>query len=234
MEDKRVLVVDDEKNILELVKYNLAQEGYEVSLSTDGEEVLRKVEDIVPDLIILDIMLPGLDGFEVCRCLQKKDVTNKIPIIFLSAKSEVEDKVKGLDLGAADYLTKPFSPRELAARVKTVLRRLNLNSAQQKKRILSYGKLTMDLKGYRVLINEEEIDLTNKQFELLAYLIDKLGSVCSRDELLANVWGYENVSGIRTIDVHIRMLRKNFAQYNIERLSIKTVQGVGYKLIKNN
>lgn len=233
MEDSHILVVDDEENILELVKYNLIQEGYEVSLAVNGEEALKKVEDIALDLIILDIMLPGLDGFEVCRSLQEREKTEGIPIIFLSAKSEVEDKVKGLDLGATDYLTKPFSPRELASRVKAVSRRLNQDSSHKKK-TLTYGKLTIDLKGYRVLINKKEVGLTNKEFNLLAYLIDKLGSVCSRDELLANVWGYENVSGIRTVDVHIRMLRKKFAQYNVESLSIKTVQGVGYKLVKNN
>ncbi|ADL12395.1 response regulator transcription factor [Acetohalobium arabaticum] len=233
MGEDHILVVDDEKNILELVKYNLIQEGYEVSLAINGEKALKKVDDIAPDLIILDIMLPGLDGFEVCHCLQEMEKTEGIPIIFLSAKSEVEDKVKGLNLGATDYLTKPFSPRELASRVKAVSRRINQNP-YHKKETLRYGKLTMDLKGYRVLINKEEIDLTNKEFNLLAYLIDKLGKVCSRDELLANVWGYENVSGIRTVDVHIRMLRKKFTQYNIESLLIKTVQGVGYKLVKNN
>ncbi|MGM0471889.1 MAG: response regulator [Bacillota bacterium] len=230
MQERKVLVVDDEENILELIKYNLSREGYEVEVAASGKQVLTQVEKINPDLIILDIMLPEINGYKLCNYLKEQNLTKKIPIIFLSAKDKIEDKVRGLDLGATDYLTKPFSPRELASRVKAVLRRLDIDSTTNSKEKISYGKLTIDLKGYRVLIAGEEISMTNKEFKLLSFLIDRLDSVCSRDEILTNVWGYDTFSGIRTVDVHIRMLRKKFAEYEVNQLEIQTVQRVGYKL----
>ncbi|SJZ30709.1 response regulator transcription factor [Selenihalanaerobacter shriftii] len=235
MKDKRILVVDDEENILELVNYNLVQEGYQIYLASSGKQTLNKVKEILPDLIILDIMLPELDGFEICRKLQEEVVTQRIPIIFLSAKTDVEDKVEGLELGATDYLTKPFSPRELVSRVRVILKRLNSKSSKRSKDHFKYGGLTLDLRGHRVLFNGQEVDLTNKEFDLLNYLLDKLGKACSRDEILEKVWGYETFSSIRTVDVHIRMLRKKFTKYNIKQdLIIETIRGFGYKLVCNN
>jgi two-component system alkaline phosphatase synthesis response regulator PhoP len=230
---KKILVVDDEENILELIKYNLTQEGYDLSLAIDGKEALEKVEEFSPDLIILDIMLPGKDGFEICEILQDEDATRKIPIIFLSARGEVEDKVRGLELGATDYLTKPFSPRELLSRVRTIFRRIDFSSLDEEKDFFKYGKLTVDLKGYQVLVNEEKLELTNKEFSLLTYLLNREGEVCSRDDLLEEVWGYDSFSGIRTVDVHIRMLRKKFNKCDINKLSIETVRGIGYRLVSS-
>ncbi|KXS44495.1 MAG: two component transcriptional regulator, winged helix family, partial [Candidatus Frackibacter sp. T328-2] len=162
MSEEKILVVDDEENILELIKYNLTQDGYQVSLASDGQQVLEKLKEGLPDLIILDIMLPGLDGFEICRLLQDKNLIQKVPIVFLSAKTEIENKVRGLELGATDYLTKPFSPRELTSRVRAIFRRLDLNNSVLKGSFIEYGRLTLDLEGYRVLIDEQEVEMTNK------------------------------------------------------------------------
>jgi phosphate regulon transcriptional regulator PhoB len=223
----KILVVDDEENIVELVKFNLENEGYQVITAYDGEEALKKVEEVHPNLIILDLMLPKLDGFDVCRQIRKDSKLSKIPIIMLSAKGEEIDKILGLELGADDYVTKPFSPRELLARVKAILRRAK-KKGEKEEEIIALGDIKMDLTKYRVQVDGSEISLTPKEFDLLAILMTHPGQVFSRSYLLDELWGYDYHGDTRTVDVHIRRLRKKISNYSDEE-SILTVRGVGYK-----
>lgn len=225
----KILVVDDEQPIRELVKYNLEREGFEVLLAGDGNTGLDMARTEAPDLIILDIMLPGMDGLSVCRTLHQEPATRAIPIIMLSARGEEVDKVLGLELGADDYITKPFSPRELIARVKARLRRQTTDNAIQETGRIAVGKLIIDQDRFVVSVNGVKQDLTPKEFELLRYLARHPGKVFSRDFLLEQIWGYEYTGDSRTVDVHIRHIRQKLEQIPGAPQFIETVRGVGYR-----
>ncbi len=223
----RILVIDDEKNIRDLIKYNLEQEGFEVLVAEDGEKGLDQLTSEV-DLIILDLMLPGIDGLEVCRKIKKNDLLAQIPIIMLTARGEEVDKVVGLEIGADDYMVKPFSPRELLARIRAVLRRIDIppkNTSAEKNR-LTGGDLTINLKSHEVKVGGEKINLTPKEFDLLRLLVANKNNVFSRESLLEKVWDYSYGGTTRTVDVHIRRLRSKIGEQKIE-----TVRGVGYKFV---
>jgi len=222
-----ILAVDDEEPILELLRFNLEKEGYQVRIAKDGPEALRSVEQEQPDLLVLDVMLPGMDGLEVCRQLRLNPRFRQIPIIMLTAKGEVIDKVLGLELGADDYMTKPFSPRELLARIKARLRRIN--SPEDSASELVRGELRIDVKGFRVYVRGEETELTPKEFELLRVLVAHPGKVYSRDELLERIWGYEYDGDTRTVDVHVRHLRLKVERDPSNPEYIETLRGIGYR-----
>lgn len=222
-----IAVVDDEEDIVDLITHHLEKEHFKVEPFYDGESVLEYVKKNKPDLIILDLMLPGVDGLEVCKLLKKDEQTSSIPIIMLTAKSSEADKVIGLELGADDYITKPFSPRELLARIKSVLRRFEIK--QEKAKIIKIDNLVIDLSKYQVSINKTKIDLTTTEFKLLAVLVTRAGWVFNRQQLLDEIWQYDRVVLDRTIDVHIRNLRKKLGKYGNY---IKSVRGVGYKFEK--
>jgi len=221
-----ILIVEDEKDIVKMLDYNLKKEGFKILSVNDGEDALDLATKDQPDLIILDLMLPGMDGLEVCKALKKENKTASIPIIMLTAKSQETDKIVGLELGADDYVTKPFSPRELIARIKAVLRR-----AKEKDNlleILKVGGLTIDLSKIMVSVKNKPIELTAKEFELLKTLVKAKGRVLSRDYLLDTIWGFDNAVEIqtRTVDVHIRTLRKKLKS---EANRIVTVKNYGYR-----
>jgi len=219
--------VEDEKPIADILKYNLEKEGYGVVLAYDGEEALDKAYQESPHLIILDIMLPKMDGFTVCKKL-REHLT--VPVIMLTAKEEEVDKVLGLELGADDYITKPFSTRELIARIKANLRRTKVfnNSDEGTPKVLKFGDLVIDLSKYEVKRGNETINLTNREFELLKYLACKRGQVFSRETLLEDVWGYEYYGDSRTVDVTIRRLREKIERDPSNPKLILTKRGVGY------
>lgn len=227
MPDK-ILVVDDELHIRELVKFNLMKEGFEVSEAGDGHAAVKMVRTEKPDLVILDLMLPGLDGLEVCRSLKGRRETAAIPIIMLTAKSEEIDKVIGLELGADDYLTKPFSTRELTARVKAVLRRSHKDTSQVGEMVI--GELRLNFSRYEAYLGKEKLELTPKEYELIKLLSTNVGKVFTRDQLLEKIWGYEYFGDTRTVDVHVRHLRAKLAQDTEIADAIETVRGVGYRL----
>jgi two-component system alkaline phosphatase synthesis response regulator PhoP len=224
MAKEKILVVDDERNIVELVKYNLEKEGYDVISAYDGFEAVNTAKQERPDLIILDIMLPGQGGLEVCRILRKE---TKIPIIMATAKGEEIDKILGLELGADDYVTKPFSPRELVARVKAVLRRTS--SKAEEKDELSFDDLTINLVKHEVRLKGAEVDLKPKEFDLLKLLATNPGKVFTRDFLLEQLWGYDYLGDTRTVDVHMRRLRQKIEEDPATPRYLKTVHGIGYK-----
>ncbi|RKD34313.1 response regulator [Thermohalobacter berrensis] len=226
---KKILVVDDEEHIVELIKFNLEKNGYEVVTAFEGEEALNKVYEEEPDLVVLDLMLPGIDGIEVCKRMKRDSITENIPIIMLTAKSEETDKVLGLEIGADDYITKPFSVRELIARVKAVLRR-SKDTKKEEAQIIKVGDITIDIEKHEVSKNGEKIDLTLKEFELLKILAQNKGKVLSRNYLLDKVWGYDYYGETRTVDVHIRHLRKKIEDENKHFKYIETIRGVGYKM----
>jgi len=222
---RKILVVDDEPDIVELLKYHLEREGFRVLAAFDGREALELTVKEHPDLLILDLMLPGLEGLEVCRRLRRDPTTVSLPILMLTAKGEEVDKIVGLELGADDYVTKPFSPREVVARVKALLRR---TTEPEGKEVLRFGALEMDVGRYTVTVGGEAVALTSKEFELLRALIAANGRVVSRDFLLEKVWGYERAFEVesRTVDVHIRRLRQKLKS---EAKRILTVKSVGYR-----
>jgi DNA-binding response OmpR family regulator len=237
----KILVVDDEAVLQETIAYNLEQAGYQVIAAADGASALEAAHREKPDLIILDLMLPVIDGLEVCRRLRREDDTSDILILMLTAKSEEIDKVVGLEVGADDYVTKPFSKHELLARVKALLRRLVKVSATNEEyaakeqeetvrrpRTLEAGPIKMDLDGRRVYRDDLEMELQPKQFELLRYLMQNRGTVLTRDQLLQNVWGYDYVGDTRTVDVHVRWLREKLEEDPASPRLIQTVRGVGY------
>ncbi|KRL39264.1 MULTISPECIES: response regulator YycF [Lacticaseibacillus] len=228
---KKILVVDDEKPISDIVKFNLTKEGYEVVTAYDGEEALAKVQEEDPDLIILDLMLPKIDGLEVARQVRKDRDT---PIIMLTAKDSEIDKVLGLELGADDYVTKPFSNRELVARVKANLRRQSANQQAQEpddeNKDLTVGDLTIHPDAYTVSKRGEKIELTNREFELLHYLARHLGQVMTREHLLQTVWGYDYFGDVRTVDVTVRRLREKIEDAPSHPEWLVTRRGVGYYL----
>ena len=222
-----ILVVDDEEPIQELLRFNLEKEGYLVCIAKDGSEALECVEKEQPDLLVLDVMLQGMDGLEVCRKLRLNTKYQQIPIIMLTAKGEEIDTVLGLELGADDYMTKPFSPRELLARIKARLRRVN--SPEEADVQIIRGELRIDVKGFRVQVRGEETELTPKEFELLRVFAAYPGKVYSRDELLERIWGYEYDGDTRTVDVHVRHLRLKVEKDPSNPEYIETLRGIGYR-----
>jgi len=229
--EKTILVVDDEKPIADILQFNLIKEGYKVVCAYDGEEALEKVEEVQPDLMLLDIMLPKRDGMEVCREVRKK---YDIPIIMLTAKDSEIDKVLGLELGADDYVTKPFSTRELIARVKANMRR-HQAVAQPEEEVeenndIVVGSLTIQPDAYLVLKRDQTIELTHREFELLHYLARHIGQVMTREHLLQTVWGYDYFGDVRTVDVTIRRLREKIEDNPSHPAWIVTRRGVGYYL----
>ncbi|MDZ5783781.1 response regulator transcription factor [Marinococcus luteus] len=226
----RLLVVDDEESIVTLLKYNLEQSGYTVDTAYDGVEALRKAQEVKYDLIVLDLMIPEIDGLEVCRKIRTEKI--QVPILMLTAKDEEFDKVLGLELGADDYMTKPFSPRELVARVKAIMRRVDYSGQEiemEKIERKSIGHLTVYPENYEAYVKEEALELTPKEFELLVYLINHKGRVLTRDQLLNAVWNYEFVGDTRIVDVHISHLREKIEPNTKKPVYIKTVRGLGYK-----
>lgn len=229
MQKPKILVVDDEKDIVELIRYNLEKEGYRVVSAFKGTQAIKLAEKELPYLIILDLMLPELDGLEVCKILKRNPKTVGIPILMVTAKSSETDKVVGLELGADDYMTKPFSPRELVARVKVVLRRIKEPKLEPFSETIKLGELKLDLAKYIVTLKNKPIELTSKEIELLKTMIAAKGRVLSRDYLLDHVWGVAESTDIetRTVDVHIALLRKKLGT---EGNRIITVKNVGYRL----
>jgi two-component system, OmpR family, response regulator VicR len=229
--EKRILVVDDEKPIADILQFNLKKEGYEVICAYDGAEALQKVEEVTPDLILLDIMLPQKDGMEVCREIRKK---YDMPIIMLTAKDSEIDKVLGLELGADDYVTKPFSTRELLARVKANLRRhqqkANVVEEDTDTNEIVIGSLVIHPDAYIVSKRGEKIELTHREFELLHYLAKHIGQVMTREHLLQTVWGYDYYGDVRTVDVTVRRLREKIEDNPSHPAWIVTRRGVGYYL----
>lgn len=229
--EKKILVVDDEKPIADILQFNLKKEGYDVYSAYDGNEALAMVEEVQPDLILLDIMLPLKDGMEVCREVRKK---YDMPIIMLTAKDSEIDKVLGLELGADDYVTKPFSTRELIARVKANLRRHQVVVAQTDEEVetneIEIGSLTIHPNAYVVSKRGETIELTHREFELLYYLAKHIGQVMTREHLLQTVWGYDYYGDVRTVDVTVRRLREKIEDNPSHPTWIVTRRGVGYYL----
>jgi len=223
MAKETILVVDDEANIIELAKMYLQNEGYVVESARDGKEALTKVKSLQPALVVLDLMLPEVDGWEVCR---KVRADSDVPIIMLTARSDDVDKIVGLELGADDYLTKPFNPRELVARVRAVLRRYEKSAASTQP--VHLGQVTIDPQRREVTVGSHKLDLRTKEFDLLWALAEHRGIVLSRDQLLDLVWGYDYYGETRTVDVHIAHLRDKLEGSDVV---IETVWGVGYKLV---
>lgn len=228
---KKILVVDDEKPISDIMKFNLTKEGYEVHVAADGEEALQKVDEVHPDLILLDLMLPKMDGLEVARQVRKN---YDMPIIMVTAKDSELDKVLGLELGADDYVTKPFSNRELVARVKANLRRQGAPSAQpaevEENSDIEIGDLVTHPEAYMVSKRGENIELTHREFELLHYLAQHIGQVMTREHLLQTVWGYDYFGDVRTVDVTVRRLREKVEDNPSHPKWLVTRRGVGYYL----
>ena len=231
---KKILVVDDEAYIVELVKFNLEKEGYQVIVASDGRNALKMVQTEQPDLVLLDIMLPNIDGLEVCRILKQSPDTNSIPIIMLTAKGDEFDTVLGLEMGADDYIKKPFSPREMIARVKARLRALKILEAE--KAVGEKAYVIKDLivvpEKYEVFLGEDKLELTPKEFELLSLMVSHQGKVFTREALLEKVWGYEYSGDTRTVDVHISHLRQKLVDDSNYPDYIETVRGVGYRFVE--
>lgn len=229
-----ILIIEDEVHIQELIKYNLEKNCYKVKVVDNGLDGINQAIEIMPDLILLDLMLPGLDGFEVLRRLRAEKSTKKIPVIMLTAKSEEFDKVLGLELGADDYIVKPFSVKELIARIRARLRRLEddeeVVNIPKSNTILKVGNIEIDKEKYEVKNKGEKIVLTLKEFDLLRILAENRGKVLTRDFLLDKVWGYDYVGETRTVDVHIRHLRKKIEDEDVSTQMIETIRGVGYRM----
>ncbi len=224
MENLKVLVVDDDMHIAELISLYLQKEGYKTKEVYSGDKVLDSFKSYLPDIILLDIMLPKKDGYEVCKEIRK---ISNVPIIMLTAKGEVFDKVLGLELGADDYIVKPFEPKELVARVKAVVRRYKENTDDTQSTIINYPNLEINQSTYLVKYYNKNLELPPKEFELLYFLASKPNRVFTREQLLDRIWGYEFIGDTRTVDVHIKRIREKIP--NEDKWSIKTVWGVGYK-----
>jgi two-component system alkaline phosphatase synthesis response regulator PhoP len=224
----KILIVEDEANIRQLLRYNLEKEGFQVMEAIDGIQGLRTAQREKPDLVLLDLMLPGMDGLEVCRTLKGAPATSALPIIMLTAKAEEIDKIIGLELGSDDYMTKPFSPRELTARIKAVLRRSQKETALPGE--LQVGRLRFNFSRYEVSMGGVKLELTPKEYELLKMLATNLGKVFTREQLLEKVWGYEYFGDTRTVDVHVRHLRAKMAADPETADMLETVRGFGYRL----
>ncbi len=221
----RILVVEDSADIAELVRHYLERAGHTIEIATSGSDVLPRARANAPDLILLDLMLPGMDGLLVCQALRRDRTTAAIPVIMLTARGEEADRVRGLELGADDYVTKPFSPKELVARIGALLRRTR--PPETPATVLRYGPLIMDIDRHQVRLDDAELRLTAKEFLLLRYLIEHRGRVLSRDLLLSDVWGYRYTGGTRTVDVHVRRLREKLP---LLKTSLATIKQFGYKL----
>lgn len=221
-----ILVVDDEPDIVEIIQYNLEKSGFNVIIAEDGPIAVEKARDELPDLIILDLMLPGLEGTDVCRILKQDERTRSIPILMLTAKSEEIDRVIGLELGADDYVVKPFSPREIALRIRNILRR---NTNSENTGPVRVGSLVIDLEGHQVSLSGRTLPLTATEFKLLVLLFQRRGRVQTRDELLNVVWGYDYMGYGRTVDAHIKRLREKLGEASV---MVETVRGVGYRFTK--
>jgi DNA-binding response OmpR family regulator len=224
---QKILIADDEPDALELVAFNLKAAGYEVITASDGEQALKKARSGLPNLIVLDLMLPEIDGLEVCRILRRDPATRAIPILMLTAKAAEIDRVLGLELGADDYVTKPFSPRELVLRIKRLLRSGVAPEASAEQ--IVWKELRVDLPQHQATIKGKPIDLTATEFKLLLLLMQRRGRVQSREQLLRDVWGYDNLIDTRTVDTHMRRLREKLgamAKY------LDTVRGVGYRFVE--
>jgi two-component system alkaline phosphatase synthesis response regulator PhoP len=221
---KNILIVEDEKDIIEVLRYYLEKENYRVHVAQDGFQALELASKIIPNLILLDLMLPRLDGIETCRRLKADERLRDIPVIMVTAKAEEADKIKGLEIGADDYVTKPFSAKELVARVKAHLRRRE-GSIPEKS--FQYGSLSVDTVKHEIRFNGGEIDLTAKEFELLLYMLENRGRVLTRDMILNHVWGYDYFGSTRTVDVHVTRLRQKIPLLTD---AISTIKSFGYKL----
>ena len=224
---QKILIVDDDEHISELISLYLTKEFYDTKIVYDGEEALRQFRLFSPNLILLDLMLPGIDGYQVCREIRQQ---SNVPIIMLSAKGEVFDKVLGLELGADDYIIKPFDSKELVARVKAVLRRYQPAQASQTKpagKYVEYPDLTINLTNYSVVYKEKTVDMPPKELELLSFLASSPNQVFTREQLLDHIWGYEYIGDTRTVDVHIKRLREKIKDH--ASWAISTVWGIGYK-----
>ena len=224
----KILVVDDEPEAVELVEFNLKQAGFDVATAADGAEALKKARAVSPALILLDLMLPEIDGLEVCKLLRRDPATAGIPIIMLTAKAAEIDRVLGLELGADDYVTKPFSPRELVLRIRKILDRRK--PAAEKREIIRLGDLQIDVAKHLVTWRGKSIDLTATEFKLLTVLVQRAGRVQSRDQLLRDVWEYDSLIDTRTVDTHMRRLREKLGPAGKH---LDTVRGVGYRFIES-
>lgn len=231
MSNDKVLVVDDEEYIVELITYNLVSAGYKVISANNGIDAIKLVKEEKPKIILLDLMIPGKDGYDVCKEIRSNSDMKGISIIMLTAKSEEFDKVLGLELGADDYITKPFSVRELLARVKAVLRRTS--TKEEVNEVIAIGDLTANFEKREISIKEKVLDLTLKEFELLEILIKNKGKILTRETLLDKIWGYEYIGETRTVDVHIRYLRKKIELDDKNPKFIETIRGVGYRFNPN-
>ena len=226
---EKILVVDDDKNICELLRLYLEKEGYGVILSHDGEEALVKFNALKPDFVLLDVMLPGLDGWQVCREIRKK---SNVPVIMLTAKGETFDKVLGLELGADDYVVKPFDTKEIIARIKAIHRSLGQSNQQAEVKEVVYDKLVVNMTRYELKVDGKVVDTPPKELELLFHLASTPNRVYTRDQLLDEVWGFEYYGDSRTIDVHVKRLREKLEGVS-DKWALKTVWGVGYKFEVN-
>ena len=225
MPQGKVLIIDPDKNICELLRIYLEREGYSVITSGDGEEGLLKFSALKPDIVLLEVALPGVDGWQICREIRKK---SNIPLIYITAKSEVFDKVLGLELGADDYVTKPFDNKELVARIKAVMRRANDNDSKDKVNEVRFDKLTVNITNYELVVDGKMIDTPPKELELIYHLASNPNRVYTRDQLLDEVWGFDYYGDSRTVDVHVKRLREKLENVS-DKWSLKTVWGVGYK-----
>ena len=224
----RILVVEDDQDIAELIAHHLGKAGYLSEVVHTGDQVLSQVQDKPPDLILLDLMLPGHNGLDICRAIRADPRSSNVPIIIVTAKTEETDRIIGLELGADDYVTKPFSPKELVSRVGAVLRRANRTSTTNS--ALEFGPIQIDIESHHVTIDGRDVRLTAKEFLLLRYFVEHEGRVLSRDVLLSDVWGYKYTGGTRTVDVHVRHLREKLP---VLSRALVTVKQFGYKLVKS-
>lgn len=231
MASGKILIVDDDTNICELLRLYTEKEGYESSIANDGGVALKMFESVNPDLVLLDIMLPVLDGWQVCREIRKK---SSCPIIMLTAKGEVFDKVLGLELGADDYVVKPFETKEVIARISAVLRRSGKNADRNENKMVSYDSLSINLTNYELKVRGEQVDTPPKEMELIYHLASNPNRVFTRDQLLDEVWGFDYYGDSRTVDVHVKRLREKLEGVS-DKWALKTVWGVGYKFeVKDN
>lgn len=220
----KILIVDDDEHISELISLYLIRDGYDTREVHDGKSAVEEFKSYNPDLIMLDIMLPAMDGYEVCKEIRK---TSNVPIIMLTAKGDTIDKVLGLELGADDYIVKPFEPKEMTARVKAVLRRFETGKSKESSKILTFDNLEINTENYTVKYHGEPLNFPPKEFELLCFLAKSPNQVFTRDQLLDKIWGYEYIGDTRTVDVHIKRIREKFDKK--DNWPVKTVWGVGYK-----
>lgn len=222
---QKILVVDDEQNIRDLASIYLTKEGFQVECAVDGRDALSRFAQATPSLVVLDLMMPGLDGFAVCREIRRE---HDVPILMLTARSDDVDKIVGLELGADDYMTKPFNPREMVARVRAILRRAE--GGKRPQTALAVGNLSLDRARREARIDDQLLTLRTKEFDLLAAFVENAGIVLTREQLLESVWGYDYAGETRTVDVHVQHLRAKLADAHV---AIETLRGVGYKLVES-